>query len=189
MLIQTPSQTVGPFFSFGLIWEGGNVLVSDQTAGQRILIEGTVYDGDDHPIVDAMVEIWQADANGIHNHPDDPRHAEADPAFRGFGRSDTVDNGRFSFKTVKPGPVPFDDERMQAPHVSVRVFSRGMLVHAITRLYFSDEEANGTDPILNLVDQDRQYTLIATRQESEDLPTYRFDIHLQGDDETAFFTP
>src|SRR5437016_3459168 len=157
MLKQTPSQTVGPFFQFELIAGGANVLVNDNTTGQRILIKGLVLDGDGQPVPDAMVEIWQADAQGIFNHPADPRRAQADPYFRGFGRSDTLQAGQFTFKTIKPGGVPWDSEHDQAPHVNVRIFARGMLIHAVTRLYFSDEPANQTDPVLtSIADAERR---------------------------------
>jgi protocatechuate 3,4-dioxygenase alpha subunit len=190
-MAQTPSQTVGPFFDFGLFTRPAlNVLVDDQTKGQRIAIRGQVVDGAGSPVPDAMLEIWQADADGFFNHPADPNHAQADPHFRGFGRADTVDGGRYSFTTVKPGLVRFDETRHQAPHINVRVFSRGLLIHAYTRLYFSDEaEANQRDPILNLVPGERQHTLIAARQDGGDLPTYCFNVALQGEDETVFFDP
>jgi len=189
MLKQTPSQTVGPFFHFGLTIEDQRTLVNERTTGQRIYIEGRVLDGAGEPAPDALVEIWQADAQGRFNHPADPQQAKADRFFRGFGRSATAD-GKFWFKTVKPGPVPWDDQQNQAPHINIRVFARGMLIHAVTRLYFSDEEANQTDPVLTSIsDPARRQTLIATRQESEDLPCYCFDIHLQGERETVFFNP
>src|SRR5687768_10083282 len=108
MLKQTASQTVGPFFQVGLIFEGDNVLANERASGKRIYIEGRVLDGDGQPVSDAMVEIWQADAGGIFNHPADPRKAQADPFFRGFGRSATDKEGKFRFKTVKPGPVPWN---------------------------------------------------------------------------------
>ena len=146
---QTPSQTVGPFFDFGLFTQPDlNVLVNDHTKGQRILVKGRVLDGAGQPVTDAMVEIWQADAEGHFNHPADPNHTQADPNFKGFGRADTVKAGAFTFKTIKPGIVNYD-EQPQAPHINVRVFARGMLIHAYTRLYFSDEAAaNRDDPIL-----------------------------------------
>ncbi len=187
---QTPSQTVGPFFNYGLFTRPNlNNLVKDETRGQRINIIGQVIDGAGAPVLDAMLEIWQPDANGIFNHPDDPRYAEVDTSFRGFGRSETVDNGKFSFKTIKPGAIPFDSERMQAPYITVKVFARGMLIHAHTRLYFSDEPANETDPVLALVEADRRHTLIAQRMENSDLPTYCFNVVLQGENETVFFEP
>jgi protocatechuate 3,4-dioxygenase alpha subunit len=190
MLKQTPSQTVGPFFHFGLRFAGENQLVDEQTRGERIYITGSVLDGDGQPVPDALIEIWQADAQGIFNHPADPRCDKADKHFRGFGRGDTVQNGQFTFKTIKPGCVAWDDERSQAPHINVRVFARGMLTHAITRLYFSDEDSNQIDPILNTIDDPLlRETLIATRLEGDDLPTYCFNIVLQGDHETVFFNP
>jgi protocatechuate 3,4-dioxygenase alpha subunit len=191
-LKQTPSQTVGPFFQFGLLAKGGeNVMVNEQTKGQRIILHGHVIDGEGNPINDAMIELWQADAQGIFNHPDDPRCHLVDPNFRGFGRSGTSNPElEYSFKTIKPGPVPLQGEQAQAPHLNMRVFARGMLVHLITRVYFSDEDANSSDPILNSVeDPERRKTLIAVREDVQDAPTYRMDIHLQGEGETVFFNP
>ena len=186
-LTQTPSQTVGPFFYDGLIAEAHAptpMLAKANARGQRIIITGLVLDGDHVPVPDAMVEIWQADANGYFNHPADPNHTNADPNFTGFGRSDTHNAGQFKFETVKPGSV-----QGQAPHVNVRVFSRGMLVHVITRLYFGDEPANAYDAVLALVPNERRNTLIAQLQDGRSLPTYQFNIVLQGADETVFFTP
>lgn len=189
--MQTPSQTVGPFFHYGLFTrENLNILVNDDTRGKRILIKGQVVDGAGTPVPDAMLEIWQADSNGYYRHSADPNAALADPNFGYFGRADTVNNGIYTFKTVKPGVVPFDTDHKQAPHINVRVFSRGMLIHAYTRLYFADEaEANQNDPILNLVPETRRHTLIAPPQETGDLTTYCFNIVLQGENETVFFNP
>jgi len=189
---QSPSLTVGPFFHYGLMkTKNQNILVNDRIQGQRILIRGTVYDGNGEPIPDAMLEIWQADAQGYFNHPDDPNHTKADPHFKGFGRADTVEEGTYYFRTIKPGRVPFDERQEQAPHINVRVFARGMLIHAYTRLYFSDEAgANEDDPVLNLAAKEHRHTLIAQKDEnSEDIPTYVFDIYMQGDSETVFFEP
>jgi protocatechuate 3,4-dioxygenase alpha subunit len=188
---QTPSQTVGPFFHYGLVDAGGeNTLVTDQTKGQRILLQGQVTDGNGDLVSDAMLEIWQADEAGYFNHPADPNHDKADPHFRGFGRVATDARGIYTFKTIKPGAVPYDDHQMQAPHVNVRVFARGMLIHAYTRLYFADEaQANTADPILNLVPPERQNTLIAVPENTGDLTTYCLNISLQGDNETVFFEP
>lgn len=194
MLPQSPSQTVGPFFHYGLTLGGENLLVNDRTQGEHIYIEGQVLDGDGQPVPDAMVEIWQADANGHFNHPADPGQSKADPFFAGFGRSETVKEGRlgsasgFSFKTIKPGVIASEDQK-QAPHIAVHVFARGMLIHALTRIYFSDESANQNDPVLLSVPEARRQTLIAQRQNVQGLPTYRFDIHLQGEQETVFFNP
>jgi protocatechuate 3,4-dioxygenase, alpha subunit len=182
---QTASQTVGPYLLIGLIRGGGqNDLVQAETAGERIKITGIVYDGSDEPVTDGMVEIWQADANGIFNHPSDPLREGADPHFRGFGRSATVDGGIFTFHTVKPG-----GRDGSAPHVNVHVFARGLLLHVMTRIYFEDEAANEADPVLGTIEAERRPTLIAIREESEGVPTYCFDIRLQGERETVFFDP
>jgi protocatechuate 3,4-dioxygenase alpha subunit len=182
---QAPSQTVGPFFKDALIRGGENVLVNKQTAGQRILIAGQVFDGDGEPVADALVEIWQADGQGYFNHTVDPNQSQADPNFHGFGRADTVVDGRFTFKTIKPGTVPGHT----TPFINVHVFARGMLIHAVTRIYFADESGNENDEILRSVPENRRHTLIAQWEETADLPTYHFDIRLQGDDETVFFNP
>jgi protocatechuate 3,4-dioxygenase, alpha subunit len=187
MLEQSPSQTVGPFFHYGLFQGGENILVNDETRGQRIVITGQVLDGDGAPIPDAMVEIWQADARGYFNHPADPNHERADQNFRGFGRADTTNGGTFVFRTIMPGCVLDRENKMQAPHINVRVFARGMLIHADTRLYFEDEPANADDALLNSLDASRRHTLIATRNVSVEPASYHFDINLQGDEETVFF--
>ena len=182
---QSASQTVGPFFRIGLIYSRAqNELVDEQTAGERITLTGVVYDGDGQPIPDALIEIWQPDARGIFNHPLDPLHAQADPHFRGFGRAENLNAGNYEFKTIKPG----GRDRLP-PYVNVHVFARGMLIHAMTRIYFPDEPANTDDPVLSSVDPERRHTLIAIREESEGPAVYRFDIHMQGEDETVFFNP
>ena len=193
---QTPSQTVGPFFAYGLVPEQYNYafasvadgnMVDDTTEGQRIRILGHVYDGAGDLVPDALIEIWQANAHGRYNHPaDDRKDNLLDPNFRGFGRTGTgtTPDNRFVFNTIKPGSV--DGE--QAPHLNVIVLMRGMLLHAYTRIYFSDEgESNATDPLLSLVPEDRRGTLIATRDVELPGRVYRFDIHMQGDRETVFF--
>ena len=185
MLKQSGSQTVGPYFRIGLIYgEAQNDLVQEQTSGERIKITGLVLDGDGEPIPDAMIEIWQPDANGIYNHPVDELHKQADPHFRGFGRAENRKGGVYEFKTIKPG-----SRDGQAPYINVRLFSRGMLMHAVTRLYFDDEPANANDSVLNSIAADRRATLIATREASGELPTYHFDIRVQGENETVFFNP
>ena len=183
----TPTQTVGPFFSPALLRDVQNVLVTENTAGERIRVEGRVLDGAGDAIPDAMIEIWQANSHGKFNHPRDTRDLPLDPAFGGYGRSGTDDDGVYWFETIKPGAVPFEGDRMQAPHVSVIVHARGMLNHAQTRLYFEDEPANADDPILALVPADRRQTLIARREEANGAVTYRLDIILQGKGETVFF--
>lgn len=198
----TPSQTVGPFFAFGLTphsrcdwkpsdrydWKDtvGANLVTPDASGRKIRIEGRVLDGDGVPINDAMVEIWQADAQGHYAHPRDTR-ARPNTSFKGFGRSATDKDGVYVFDTIKPGRVPGPDGKMQAPHIVFCIFSRGMLRQVYTRLYFSDEPSNAEDPILALVPAERRGTLIAHRQGDGEPAVYRFDIRVQGENETVFF--
>jgi protocatechuate 3,4-dioxygenase alpha subunit len=172
MLGSTPSQTVGPFFAFGLPFEGGERLVEDG----GIWITGTVYDGAGDPVNDALVEIWQANRHGRYRHPEDTRdELPLEDGFDGFGRCGTDENGEFRFYTVKPGATA-----PHAPHINVIVLARGLLQHLFTRIYFPDEEeANAADPLLSSIeDPAMRQTLIA-----HDL---RFDIHLQGERQTAF---
>lgn len=189
----TPSQTVGPYFAYGLTpgskyeWNDAfsNDLVTPDVTGDRIRIAGQVFDGDGAVVPDAMLEIWQADAQGRFADPQDKR-ALPNATFKGFGRCGTSAKGEFAFETIKPGVVPDPDGKPQAPHVLLAVFARGMLLHLYTRIYFDDEaEKNAADPILALVPTERRATLIAKREAGG--ATYRFDIHLQGDDETVFF--
>jgi protocatechuate 3,4-dioxygenase alpha subunit len=185
-----PSQTVGPFFLDCLLRPDArrNVLVQPETRGERVRIEGRVLDGDGAPIPDAMVEVWQANAAGRYRHPADTREAiPLDPSFIGFGRSGTDEDGRYWFETIRPGPVPFDASHMQAPHLNVMVFARGLLNHLATRLYFADEPANATDPVLALVPAERRETLLARRQDAAGIALYRLDLILQGAGETVFF--
>jgi protocatechuate 3,4-dioxygenase, alpha subunit len=178
----TPSQTVGPFFSIGLTWENGHLVVDEDTPGAFDVV-GRVLDGAGDPVPDALVEIWQADQDGRFDHSDDPRGAVARQGFRGFGRCPTDESGTFRFRTVKPGSLPSDDGA-QAPHLAVSVFCRGLLVRLVTRIYFADEPGNAEDPVLvSIPDPARRRTLIA-----EAAPFgYRFDLRLQGDAETVFF--
>ena len=188
-LLLTSSQTVGPFFAPALLREDArrNVLTRPETAGERIRIEGRVLDGDGVPVPDAMVEIWQANAHGRYNHAADRGPATLDPSFLGFGRSGTAEDGSYRFETIRPGPVPFDGEQLQAPHICVTVFSRGLLNHLVTRLYFEDEPTNAEDPVLQRVPDERRATLLARRESAGSVVIYRFDIVLQGANETAFF--
>ncbi|MDG2269896.1 MAG: protocatechuate 3,4-dioxygenase subunit alpha [Alphaproteobacteria bacterium] len=193
---QTPSQTVGPFFAYSLVPEQYNYsfnsiadgqMVDDTTEGQRIRILGHVYDGAGDLVPDAIIEIWQANSHGRYNHPaDDRKDNLLDPNFKGFGRmgTGTTPDNRFVFDTIKPGSV----DGAQAPHLNVVVLMRGLLLHAYTRIYFSDEsEANAADPVLSSVPDDRCETLIAQRDVELPGRVYRFDIHMQGDRETVFF--
>jgi protocatechuate 3,4-dioxygenase, alpha subunit len=185
----TSSQTVGPFFAPALLREDArrNVLTRPDTVGERIRIEGRILDGDGVPVPDALIEIWQANAQGRYNHAADQGAAQLDSSFLGFGRSGTAEDGSYWFETVKPGRVPFDGERMQAPHICATVFSRGLLNHLVTRLYFEDEPGNALDPVLQCVPNERRATLLAKREARDTIVVYRFDIILQGADETAFF--
>jgi protocatechuate 3,4-dioxygenase alpha subunit len=192
-LKQTASQTVGPFFAYGLTPAQygypfralvGSVLVDDETPGERIRITGRVLDGAGDPVPDAMIEIWQADAAGRYAHPADRRGSNL--LFAGFGRcgTGTDPESRYAFETIKPGPIGDG----QAPHVNVILFMRGMLCHVYTRIYFDDEAAaNARDPVLSSVDEARRHTLIAARQTTPAGTVYRFDLRMQGPDETVFF--
>ena len=189
---QTPSQTVGPYFTMRLSGEGENVLTTPETQGERVRIVGRVLDGDRKHIEDALVELWQADAAGRYHHPaDDRTDAPLDPAFKGFGRcASDFQTGAYSFLTIKPGPVPHPKGGLQAPHISLTIQARGMLNPTFTRLYFADEAAsNADDPVLQSVPVERRSTVIAELVEATEssVPTYRFDIRYQGDDETVFF--
>ncbi len=180
-----PFQTVGPFFQVLLgDARGRDVLVSEATQGTRVTIEGTVFDGAGAPMPDALVEIWQADAHGRYHHPEDRRTGPVDAAFTGFGRASTDETGGFVFETVKPGVVPGPGGRPQAPHILVSITARGVLTRYITRLYFDGESGNGADPVLQLVPEARRHTLVATHDREN---VYRFDIRIQGADETVFF--
>lgn len=185
---ETPSQTVGPFFSIGLSGEGENVLVSDGVVGDRIRLVGTVLDGDGQPVGDALIELWQANSLGRYRHPDDTRdEIVLDEAFTGFGRAATeFETGEYWFETIKPGRVPDPEGELQAPHLNLIVQARGMLNPLFTRVYFPDEEeANRSDLVLAMVPKDRRHTLVAVR-EGDEPAVYRFDIRLQGEGETVF---
>ncbi|MDQ7907295.1 protocatechuate 3,4-dioxygenase subunit alpha [Phytohabitans sp. ZYX-F-186] len=178
---ETPSQTVGPYLSIGLPWPDGPDVVAEGVPG-AFWLHGVVTDGAGEPVPDGLVETWQADPAGRFDHPDDPRGAVS--GFRGFGRCPTDDSGRYGIRTLKPGPVPGPGGAPQAPHVDVSVFARGLLHRVVTRVYFADEEAaNATDAVLAGVPEARRATLLAV----PDGTGYRFDIRLQGDDETVFF--
>jgi protocatechuate 3,4-dioxygenase alpha subunit len=183
---QTPSQTIGPFFHIGMLESGDNVMVNDETRGQRILLRGKVFDGNGDGISDSLLEIWQADTRGIFPHPADPLFSDHDPNFGGYGRAATDDNGEYFFKTIMPGAVEREGSPKMAPHLNLRIFARGVLIHTYTRVYFPDDPANKDDPVLSQTG-DRRETLIAIPVPGEDLPTYRFDVIFQGEKETVFF--
>lgn len=200
VLQESASQTAGPYLHIGMMPaaaglerrrnQPGNVLARPGAQGERIRLEGVVYDGEGYPVRDAMIEIWQANAEGKYDHPDDPQQKAVDPNFTGFGRAvSDFGTGLWWFDTIKPGVVPGRHKRPMAPHVNVLVFARGINVGLQTRLYFSDEAAaNAADPVINLIElAPRRETLVAQRSERDGQIVYRFDIHLQGERETVFF--
>ncbi|TPG53687.1 protocatechuate 3,4-dioxygenase subunit alpha [Roseomonas nepalensis] len=201
-LPETPSQTAGPYVHIGLIprqagfaiFEAdlGTALVTPETKGERIRVEGRIFDGTGALVRDAMVELWQADAAGRYASPADQQGGkDADPAFRGWGRTGTdFATGLWFFDTIKPGPVEGRrGHRLMAPHLSLWITARGINLGLHTRLYFGDEEArNAEDPVLNIIEQpERRKTLVARREERDGVPTYVLDIRLQGEGETVFF--
>lgn len=198
-LKESASQTAGPYVHTGLApsragfavyaQEFGLDIAGPEAPGERIRVEGMVHDGTGAPVRDILIETWQADAAGIHPHPEDPRAAQVAPGFRGWGRAvPDFATGLWAFDTIKPGVVPGWGGRPQAPHISFWLVARGINIGLQTRLYFSDEaEANAADPVLNLIEQvHRRATLIALRELRDGQPLYSFDIRLQGDDETVF---
>ena len=196
-LKETPSQTAGPYVHIGCtpnfcgiggVYDAdlGTTMVNERTKGERITIRGRVFDGTGMAIRDALLEIWQADAAGLHPSVNETR-GRADPEFPGWGRSPTdQESGEYVFETIKPGAVPFFGGQMQAPHITFWIVARGINIGLHTRMYFGDEEeANRKDPVLNRIEhQNRVPTLIA---KPEGDGGYRFDIVLQGEGETIFF--
>jgi protocatechuate 3,4-dioxygenase alpha subunit len=180
----TPSQTVGPYLGIGLPWFDGPHVVDDGTPGSFVL-SGVLSDGTGDPVPDGLIEVWQADPDGRFAHPDDPRGAVDRAGFRGFGRCETDGVGRFWFRTVKPGALPAEGGRTEAPHLTVSVFARGVVQRLVTRIYFPDEAAaNAADPLLTtLPEADRELLTARPAGDTE----LRFDIRLQGDGETPFF--
>jgi protocatechuate 3,4-dioxygenase, alpha subunit len=200
MLTETASQTAGPYLHIGMMPRAAgiairprdeelNILAGPGAQGERLRLEGTVLDGEGTIVRGAMIEIWQANAHGKHDHPADTQDKPVDPAFKGFGRAVCdFETGLWWFETVKPGPVMGRHGRPMAPHINVALFARGINVHLNTRIYFADEaDANAADPVLNLIEQAaRRQTLLARREARDGQVVYRFDIRLQGDGETVF---
>lgn len=201
---ETASQTAGPYVHIGLAPHAagfdifdknfGSVLAGDKTKGERIRIEGRVFDGIGTVLKDVLIEIWQANAEGKYAHPGDRQPGKAiDPTFRGWGRACTdFETGVYTFDTVKPGPVEGRNGRKMAPHLNAWIVARGINIGLNTRIYFSDEaEANAKDAVLNLIEwEQRRATLIAERLDRKldgGATVYRFDIRLQGENETVFF--
>ncbi|MBV9266907.1 MAG: protocatechuate 3,4-dioxygenase subunit alpha [Acidobacteriaceae bacterium] len=183
-LYATTSQTVGPFFQIGLQLLMNADIASPDGLGERITLEGQVLDGDRIAIPDAVIEIWQANAEGKYAHPEDSQPKPIDAGFRGYGRVETDDNGFFRIRTIKPGRTPGPGGSLQAPHLEVTVFMRGLMKRLVTRIYFPGDAANENDLVLNLVPEARRQTLIA-RECGEGV--LRWDVRMQGDDETVFF--
>jgi protocatechuate 3,4-dioxygenase alpha subunit len=180
----TPSATVGPYLAIGLAWDDGIWAAAEGTEG-GIWIRGQVFDGAGALVPDAMIETWQADPNGGFASPEDPRGAASYPGFRGYARAQTVHPpGEFGIFTLKPGRVPDGGGGLQAPHIDVSVFARGILDRVVTRIYFADEaDANAEDVVLRGLSEEQRRSLIAEKTDDG----YRFDIYLQGDRETVFF--
>jgi protocatechuate 3,4-dioxygenase alpha subunit len=186
-LDSTPSQTVGPYFHLGLTERrAAGTIAGPAAVGERIWLTCRVLDADGAPVPDAMIEIWQANADGKYRHPDDRQEKSIDPAFYGFGRMPTTEDGRCLFETIRPGRVPGNGNTLQAPHLNVSVFGRGLLKHLVTRIYFAGDPANPEDPVLALVPGEFRATLMA--QPDPNRPGHwHFDVHLGGDSETIFF--
>lgn len=198
-LHETPSQTGGPYVHIGLLPKQANIevfennfnnqLVKENTLGERIRLEGQVFDGLGLPLRDVLIEIWQADANGVYPSATDIQGKAVDPNFHGWGRTGAdFETGFWSFNTIKPGAVPGRKGTTQAPHIALIIFARGINIGLNTRVYFEDEaEANAQDPVLKGIEwAPRRQTLIAKREERDGEVVYRFDIRIQGEDETVF---
>jgi protocatechuate 3,4-dioxygenase, beta subunit len=183
-LVATTSQTVGPFYSIGLDWLLRDDLAPGGVRGERVVVSGRILDGDGQGVPDAVLELWQANADGRYAHPEDTQTKPVDPAFRGYGRVCTDAACRFQFTTVKPGPVPGPGGGMQAPHIAVSVFARGLMKRLVTRLYFPDEPANATDHVLGLAPAARRSSLVAAQRPGGSL---EWNVVLQGAGETVFF--
>lgn len=182
----TTWQTVGPFFRIGFSWLYRADLAAPGISGERVEIVGRILDGDGNPVPDGIVEIWQANSQGKYAHPDDPQEKPTEAGFTGFGRVPSDDAGRFRFTTIKPGRVPGPDGKLQAPHLEVSVFTRGLLRRLITRIYFPDEPSNAEDYALNLAEPERRETLIARKVDGQP-GTSEWNVRLQGVGETVFF--
>lgn len=184
--ITTPSQTVGPYLHIGLDWLNASTLVQAETEGQHIVLQGRLFDTDGLPIPDGMIEIWQANTHGKYAHPDDHSSNPLTKNFMGFGRMPTDDQGDFRFSTVKPGSVPHHDGSLQAPHIMVQVFARGLIKQLVTRVYFPDDD-HSHDLVLKQVPVERRHTLVATAV-AEQSTVLNWNIMLGGKNETVFFT-
>jgi protocatechuate 3,4-dioxygenase alpha subunit len=182
--VASGSQTVGPYLHIGLTWLNTDRIAGPGVKGERVVVRGRMLDGNGAPVGDGLVEIWQANAEGCYAHPEDRRRKALSPGFRGFGRIPTDAKGRFRFSTIMPGRVPGPSGALQAPHLNVTIFMRGLLKQLSTRIYFPGEPANAQDPVLRRVPAARRATLVARRKARGQL---EWNIVLQGRDETVFF--
>ncbi|MFK8036287.1 MAG: protocatechuate 3,4-dioxygenase subunit alpha [Hyphomicrobiales bacterium] len=194
-LKESPSQTAGPYVHIGCVpnyvgisgvypTDLGSKMIGEDTAGERIKINGCIFDGAGEPLRDAMIEIWQANAAGVYK-GQNTESQNSDNEFTGWGRQPVdLETGRFAFETIKPGQVAYADGRLQAPHVNVWIVARGINLGLSTRIYFSDEDAaNAVDPVLCMLDKNRAATLVASLVDGQ----YGIELHLQGENETVFF--
>jgi len=179
----TSSQTIGPYLHIGMDWAVDPDFAGPGVQGERIEVAGRIVDGDAAPVIDAMLEIWQANSHGRYAHPEDTRDVPLDAGFTGWGRVTTDDDGRFRFRTIKPGRVPDPRGGLQAPHFNVTIFMRGMLRQLTTRIYLDGEADNASDATLASVPSARRGTLIARRSGTQ----YEWNVVLQGANETVFF--
>lgn len=186
-LVPTASQTAGPFLQLGLTDKGSVGRIADESAkGERVRITVRVRDGDGAPVSDAVVEVWQANAQGRYHNPDDLQPTDSDPAWRGFGRLALDQQGCCVFESVKPGRVPGRGNTVQAPHLNISIFARGLLKQLVTRMYFAGDESNLADSVLALVPEGRRETLMAQPDNSHP-GRWCFEIRLCGENETVFF--
>jgi protocatechuate 3,4-dioxygenase alpha subunit len=179
----TSSQTIGPYLHIGMTWLADENMAGEGVGGERVTIEGRMIDADGTPVNDAMIEIWQANSHGRYAHPEDTRDLPLERGFSGFGRVFTDADGRFRFRTIKPGRVPGPDGEPQAPHLNITIFMRGLLKQLHTRVYFPDD-ANTGDAVLGRVPPDRRATLVARATAPG---TLEWNVVLQGENETVFF--
>jgi protocatechuate 3,4-dioxygenase, alpha subunit len=184
MMQPTPSQTIGPFYWGTIVNAYRADLAPPGVAGERIEVVLTMHDGQGAIVPDGLFEIWQANSHGRYNHPDDRRNLPLDASFEGYGRASTFTDGSSTFSTVRPGRVPWPAGGMQAPHINVSIFARGLLNRVATRLYFDGDPANAEDPVLKMVEPARRPTLLAKKDSAG---IWRLPIHLGGPDETVFF--
>ena len=178
------SQTIGPYLRIGLEWMVIEELTPHGATGERVQINGRIFDADSKPVSDAAVEIWQANSHGKYASPEDSQDKPIEKGFRGYGRSLTDDAGTFRFRTIRPGRVPGPDGKLQAPHITVTIFMRGLLKQLQTRIYFPDDPANADDPVLGLVPAERRATLVPRKRSDGVL---EWNVVLQGKNETVFF--